>query len=181
MALVLRTEVYTVVSGPGFTGKNPKKPSEGCPLTGVQGDALAGPPRPATPQIRRLGPNTNDSASQSTYFNTEKGDRHLVGCLHSPRMCRGEPNDAIAPRQLVKLGQLCWLGLPHSCQILSSWSKSDDPGNIGRRVNISPNTQLLSDVSDRWVLSDKETNPIPHISTSPLYCLAPSRSSGGRY
>ena len=29
-------DVYTAVPGPGLTGKNPKKPSEGCPLTGVQ-------------------------------------------------------------------------------------------------------------------------------------------------
>lgn len=33
-------------------------------------------------------------------------------------------------------------GDPHSCHIRSSWFASDDPMRMGRRIKISPRTQL---------------------------------------
>lgn len=58
------------------------------------------------------------------------------------------------PGNASKFGHVCWFGVPHNCQIFSSWSKSDVPGNIGRRENISPNTQLRIEIETRKVMNE---------------------------
>lgn len=82
------------------------------------------------------------------------------------------------------MGQESWLGVPQSCQILSSWSKSDDPVRMGFRKNISPRTQLRKACQIHHLTFNHLSNatyPTPQISTSPPYCLAPNKSSGGLY
>ena len=48
------------------------------------------------------------------------------------------------PGRVSKFGQVIWFGVPHNCQILSNWSRSEVPGKMGRRQNISPRTQLVN-------------------------------------
>ena len=40
------------------------------------------------------------------------------------------------------------MGVPHICHIFSSWSKSEFPGRIGCRKNISPSTHLRTSVNE---------------------------------
>src|ERR1700691_6215901 len=55
------------------------------------------------------------------------------------------------------------------------------------RQNRSPHEHLAQDTSMNTISDDRpgqianNAHPIPHISTSPPYCLAPNKSSGGLY
>ena len=69
------------------------------------------------------------------------------------------------PGRVSKLGQLIWVGVPQSCQILSSWSRSEDPGRMGFLENISPRTHLKGILSSaKYVGPNEKDRPnAPHI------------------